>query len=264
MSAETEEEPEFAVDFNVAESEQANGEPAENANGEDSEEGARRWRGRRRRRGGRRGRGFSSAAKAAPSRLPSKPLSPGRRAASAHRAPCRARRVSSGTDRSRPVRTESRPRQEYGPPAGYTPIILPGESISKYRNLPAVEQEAGNVLEVDHDDVASMPVDDFITPVSYESETDVEEEIQEEATHLDQGFEVVEEEQVAAVAETEQAEAAPVVEEDKPARGRRGRWGWRNRKAAAEAEKAEAAPQDVANVEAEGKERMACCCRKLG
>jgi ribonuclease G len=30
------------------------------------------------------------------------------------------------------------PREHYGPPAGYEPIILPGESISKYRNRPQV------------------------------------------------------------------------------------------------------------------------------
>ena len=41
-------------------------------------------------------------------------------------------------------RYESRPRQDYAPPAGYQPIILPGESISKYRNLsqPAAETQA--------------------------------------------------------------------------------------------------------------------------
>ena len=34
----------------------------------------------------------------------------------------------------RPAQAESRPeREEYGPPPGYQPIILPGESISKYR-----------------------------------------------------------------------------------------------------------------------------------
>ena len=37
---------------------------------------------------------------------------------------------------SRPAAAESRPeRDQYGPPAGYQPIILPGESISKYRGL---------------------------------------------------------------------------------------------------------------------------------
>ena len=41
---------------------------------------------------------------------------------------------------SRPAETqpasEREPREQYGPPAGYEPIILPGESISKYRNRP--------------------------------------------------------------------------------------------------------------------------------
>jgi Rne/Rng family ribonuclease len=36
---------------------------------------------------------------------------------------------------ARPVQTESRPeREEFGPPPGYQPIVLPGESISKYRD----------------------------------------------------------------------------------------------------------------------------------
>jgi Rne/Rng family ribonuclease len=36
---------------------------------------------------------------------------------------------------SRPAQSESRPeRESYGPPPGYQPIILPGESISKYRD----------------------------------------------------------------------------------------------------------------------------------
>src|SRR5438128_8314226 len=37
---------------------------------------------------------------------------------------------------SRPAQSESRPeRESYGPPPAYQPIILPGESISKYRGL---------------------------------------------------------------------------------------------------------------------------------
>jgi Rne/Rng family ribonuclease len=36
---------------------------------------------------------------------------------------------------ARPAQTESRPeREEFGPPPGYQPIVLPGESISKYRD----------------------------------------------------------------------------------------------------------------------------------
>src|SRR5205807_4767205 len=48
----------------------------------------------------------------------------------------------------RPEREQPREhaREEYGPPAGYQPIILPGESISKYRGkaqpLVATEQAA--------------------------------------------------------------------------------------------------------------------------
>jgi ribonuclease G len=44
---------------------------------------------------------------------------------------------------ARPVQTESRQeRDQYGPPPGYQPIVLPGESISKYRDrAPAVAAE---------------------------------------------------------------------------------------------------------------------------
>jgi ribonuclease G len=229
-----EEEQEFAVDFSVAEQEESSGEEAEAAPGEDSEEGARRWRGRRRRRGGRRGGRFDrpenesapkqteAAPEAAPARVETPPVEP---------------------------RQESRPRHDYGPPAGYTPIILPGESISKYRNLSpaAAEPEAPSAVETDRDDVANMPVEDFTAPSPYASEAVVEEEIQEEAAHLDQAFDV---------AEPEQAEAAPVVEaasvaeEPQQPRGRRGRWGWR-RKEKAEAAATEAAQRETAPTQAD-------------
>jgi len=44
---------------------------------------------------------------------------------------------------SRPAQSEVRTaRDDYGPPAGYEPIILPGESISKYRDrAPSAQQE---------------------------------------------------------------------------------------------------------------------------
>ncbi len=253
-----EEDGEFAVDFNVAEPGQSNGEQAENSNGEDSDEGARRWRGRRRRRGGRRGGGRGperneARTDSAPEQSEQAPEPPQRNEPRVERSESRPERNESRPERneSRPERNESRPRQEYGPPAGYKPILLPGESISKYRNLQPAEQEAQSTVEVDRDDVASMPVEDFIAPVSYESEAEVEEEIQEEATHLDQGFEVVEQQQEAPAVETQQAEAAPAVEDEKPPRGRRGRWGWRNRKAAAEAETAQ---QETPAAESEGTE----------
>jgi Rne/Rng family ribonuclease len=48
---------------------------------------------------------------------------------------------------SRPVEAppapERAPREQYGPPAGYEPIILPGESISKYRNRPQTAPTSG-------------------------------------------------------------------------------------------------------------------------
>jgi len=52
---------------------------------------------------------------------------------------------------SRPAaQTDSRPkREEYGPPAGYEPIILPGESISKYQHrAPSPSQESGVSAEI--------------------------------------------------------------------------------------------------------------------
>jgi Rne/Rng family ribonuclease len=49
---------------------------------------------------------------------------------------------------ARPAQTESRPeREEFGPPPGYQPILLPGESISKYRDRGpalATQQRAEN------------------------------------------------------------------------------------------------------------------------
>ena len=79
----------------------------------------------------------------------------------------------------RPARTERPERSEYGPPPGYQPIILPGESISKYQRLaqtrpapvserpaaPAPDQTAAPIAEVFADDepifataTASAPV----------------------------------------------------------------------------------------------------------
>jgi ribonuclease G len=92
------------------------------AEGDESGEGARRWRGRRRRgRGGRRGRDEERSEK--PTR--SEPA-PEPRTATA----------------SEPRQREFEPPQpEFGPPPGYTPIILPGESISKYRGRTPQQEE---------------------------------------------------------------------------------------------------------------------------
>jgi len=48
----------------------------------------------------------------------------------------RGRRSERGIPESRPAKPDhSRERAEYDPPAGYQPILLPGESISKYQRL---------------------------------------------------------------------------------------------------------------------------------
>ncbi|HEX6823412.1 MAG TPA: Rne/Rng family ribonuclease [Candidatus Sulfotelmatobacter sp.] len=88
------------------------GETAEPGNGNDAQSKDRSWRGRRRRRGGRRDgrdRGYER---------PDRPDRPDRTEKPAERF-------------SRPAESAfSRPS---GPPAGYQPILLPGESISKYQ-----------------------------------------------------------------------------------------------------------------------------------
>ncbi|MGA2370596.1 MAG: Rne/Rng family ribonuclease [Candidatus Korobacteraceae bacterium] len=181
------------------------GDQLESASGEEqeSDDGARRWRGRRRRRGGRRGRGPE------PERAESKPAAP----------PTPAPPVEEPAPR-----TESRPRPSYGPPAGYTPIILPGESISKYRNLPQATVEP------------QQSADDVALSAMGETEVQVVEEIQEESTHLDQGFSVAEPEQTEApsAVESEQVEVVAVSEEEQQPRSKR-RWGsWRRKSANAE------------------------------
>ena len=204
------------------------------ADDQESGDGARRWRGRRRR-GGRRGRGYqrndaaSESTSAAAAEQPAEPKPE--------------------------ARYESRPRQDCAPPAAYAPILLPGESISKYRNL------SQPVAEAETQAPAAVPVEDFAPAEHAEPATQPAEEIAEEAVHLDQGFDTEETvtsvsepepaEQASAVVETTpvaEAEAAP-VEEEKP---RRGRWWKSRRKSAASAEtQAEPAAQAEETVVAE-------------
>ncbi len=77
----------------------------------DNGEGSRRWRGRRRRRGGRRGR---------PDERDERPEQKIEAVKAPEEAPA--------------PRVESRPRMESSPPSGFNPMVLPGESISKYRD----------------------------------------------------------------------------------------------------------------------------------
>jgi len=208
------------------------------ASDEQSGDGARRWRGRRRRRGGRRGgRGFErseNTSEAAPVEQEPAPR-----------------------EDSRPTREESRPREEfrsrpsYGPPANYTPIVLPGESISKYRNMSPAAPEAHP--ETAGENAVVTPAEDFVPAQQAETSAGYTEEIAEEAIHLDQGFETAEREreELASSAEPQpntpepekpraSSEAEPVaaaeVEEQERPRGRR-RWGWRRKAAEADAQR---------------------------
>jgi Rne/Rng family ribonuclease len=92
------------------------GENRERSSGGESREGRADWRSRRRR--GRRG-----------ERMPESKFA---------RPASEAPRTDHGERTDRPERSdraERSERSEYGPPPGYQPILLPGESISKYQRL---------------------------------------------------------------------------------------------------------------------------------
>ncbi len=117
---------------------------ASSSEDQESGEGARRWRGRRRR-GGRRGR---------PDEREDRPEL---------KAEAASEQEATVIPRSE-AHVESRPRSDFGSPAGYTPIILPGESISKYRNQaqqrapePERASTAGESADVEHGHAASRP-----------------------------------------------------------------------------------------------------------
>src|SRR5450631_614568 len=96
------------------------------------------WRGRRRRRG-RRG-----------ERMPdSKFARPGSEGSASERPapePAEAPRTERSPERS-PERTARPQRSEYGPPPGYQPMLLPGESISKYRGLGQTQPSRHSVTQ---------------------------------------------------------------------------------------------------------------------
>ncbi len=103
------------------------------------EEGARRWRGRRRRGRSRRGgRGFPEAKFSHEGREPEpREVSEPRETREPREPQPRETREPRETRAPRETRETRAPRarQDYGPPPGYQPIILPGESISKYQHL---------------------------------------------------------------------------------------------------------------------------------
>jgi Rne/Rng family ribonuclease len=90
----------------------------------------------------------------------------------------RRRRRGRGRDRfpdskyARPGSDTSREpqRAEYGPPAGYQPVILPGESISKYQRVAQNAQVEGRALEAQDTPPAQLFPED--EPLFAKSETD--------------------------------------------------------------------------------------------
>jgi len=93
-------------------------------NGESSEDRGGRggWRGRRRRRGNRDGRDSRDSRD---------------RGGNGHERFNRSAELQGGAE-----------REEYGPPAGYEPIILPGESISKYRGRGPAQEARSTATSV--------------------------------------------------------------------------------------------------------------------
>ncbi len=142
----------------------------------DSAEGARPWRGRRRRRGGRRGQGEERNDRPEPKIETARPPEE----APVHRAE---------------TRPPARPRADYGPPSGYAPIVLPGESISKYRNLsqrPAAEVKDEGAREPGF----FAPVEDFTPEVDSNSHAGAAVEETGPPAELEPGYVAAEPEQV--------------------------------------------------------------------
>ena len=152
---------------------------ATSAEDEKSGEGARRWRGRRRR-GGRRGgrderpeRTEPKVEAAKAEEQPIEAVEPAAEVPAEHRPEPRSdSRYDSRQDSRSSSRGENRSRSDFGPPSGYKPMVMPGESISKYRNLP--QQPAAETVVVTEEldaaidpveNVAAAPVEDFVAPV---------------------------------------------------------------------------------------------------
>ena len=167
----TDEHSEFIAaveDFAAGDSQDEAQATGDAALGEESGEGAgaRRWRGRRRR-GGRRG---------------------GREE--------RPQRTEVRTEVAEPAAVEP-PVVEAAPerrpaPQRYAPIVLPGESISKYRNLPPSPQPAATVEEEVEETTETA---EFVAPTVVE---DFQPPAQPVAAREEEAYEVVEEEVVAA------------------------------------------------------------------
>jgi Rne/Rng family ribonuclease len=115
------------------------GENRERSNGGESREGRGDWRSRRRR--GRRGERMPESKFARPaSEAPRTDRSEGDRPE--RDRPERSDRPERTDRPERAHRPERSERSEYGPPPGYQPIMLPGESISKYQRLAQTQPRA--------------------------------------------------------------------------------------------------------------------------
>jgi len=122
-------EPHAAPEANAAPTAEP-GENRERSNGGETREGRGDWRSRRRR--GRRGERMPESKFA-------RPTSESPRTDRSERD--RPERSDRPERTDRPERSE---RSEYGPPPGYQPILLPGESISKYQRLAQTQARAGS------------------------------------------------------------------------------------------------------------------------
>ena len=173
LSRQTQPEASVATEISADEQEAAESISSEDSSGENERreaaatreesgppEGARRWRGRRRH-GGRRGARDDRYSRTEPQR-------------SEAQVPMEAAETSETLAESRPA------------PQRYAPIVLPGESISKYRNLtpPAAEADRTEQESVEADispaPEAEAPAVDFQPPVEAEPEHEFKyEEVEE-------------------------------------------------------------------------------------
>jgi Rne/Rng family ribonuclease len=122
-----------ATETQPQEHSEAGGEDHESTASGESRDNRGGMRGRRRRRG-RRGERMPESKFASPAAETPREAPRTERPERSER-PERTERPQFSERQGRPGRTERPERSEYGPPPGYQPIILPGESISKYQRL---------------------------------------------------------------------------------------------------------------------------------
>jgi len=124
--------------------------PGENREKSNGGEGRGDWRSRRRR--GRRGERMPESKFARPASESPSTDHPER-----SDRPERTNRPERSDRPERSARPERSERSDYGPPPGYQPIMLPGESISKYQRLAQTQQRTGPRAASQNPDVA-VPV----------------------------------------------------------------------------------------------------------